>query len=91
MAVCTTTLYGRGSYGREILPMDVHFFSYHLTNRIKRAIMRITKNAMKGNKARRCFHRELPEGERQQTDTGHSSSLSSRLKAAGAVWNGGAV
>jgi len=36
---------------------------------------------MKGNKTRGCFHREPPEGARRHTDSGHSSSLSSRLKA----------
>lgn len=36
---------------------------------------------MKGNKTAKRFHRELPFGGRQQIATGHSSSLSSRLKA----------
>ena len=37
---------------------------------------------MKGNKAVMRFSRELPFGERQYFAGGHSSSLSSRLKAA---------
>ena len=36
---------------------------------------------MKGNKTRGRFLRELPAGVRRYSDTGHSSSLSSRLKA----------